>query len=81
MNATQAAILEPGTVVRRIGQTQLGKVMNVEDDYAAVDFATQKGSIRTGLLPLSVLEFAPMEARDQKGRPEGGPVNRDFEAF
>jgi hypothetical protein len=64
MNATQAAILELGTIVRRIGQTQFGKVMSVEDDYATVDFATQESSVLTGLLPLSVLEIAPMEEQD-----------------
>jgi hypothetical protein len=73
MNAIQAAILEPGTVVRRKGQTQLGKVLSVEDDYATVDFAIQRGSIRIGLLPLSALEFALMD-RTRPKRPTRRPA-------
>ena len=46
--------------------------MSVEDDYATVDFATQEGSIRTGLLPLSVLEFAGRKYETKKADPKAG---------
>ncbi len=65
-----------GSLVRRIGESEIGTVMFLDDTHAGVDYRYEEGASKTGYIPLALLELvSPGEASkpDSRAESKAGP--------